>query len=115
MGYSHIPKQYAQPINDFYQTVFNPWLNEHRPCMFAIDHINAKGKVVKRYRHSDVKTPLAKLMELASLGLVTLKKGVSLHDLHRRAGEQTDLAAAQQMQAAKSALFTSFNKPRKRA
>jgi hypothetical protein len=115
MGYSHIPKQYAEPINDFYQALFNPWLNWHRPCMFATDLINAKGKVVKRYHHSDVKTPLAKLVELASLGLVTLKKGVSLHDLYLRACEQTDLAAAQEMQAAKAALFASFNKPRKRA
>lgn len=31
MGYSHIPQKYAKPINAFYQEVFNPWLNLHRP------------------------------------------------------------------------------------
>jgi len=29
MDYSHIPQQYAQPINAFYQNTFNPWLNLH--------------------------------------------------------------------------------------
>ncbi len=35
MGYSHIPQKYAKPINAFYEGVFNPWLNTHRPCLFA--------------------------------------------------------------------------------
>ena len=115
MGYSHIPKQFAQPINAFYETVFNPWLNMHRPCMFATEVLNAKGKIVKRYRHTDVMTPVAKLMELASKGLVTLTKEVSLHALHAKSCAKTDLAAAQEMQVAKTALFASFRKPRKRA
>ena len=32
MGYSHIPQKYAKPINAFYEGVFNPWLNMHRPA-----------------------------------------------------------------------------------
>ena len=48
MGYSHIPQKFAKAINAFYQVVFNPWLNLHRPCMFAIDTVNAQGKVIKR-------------------------------------------------------------------
>ena len=47
----HTPQKYAKPINTFYQEVFNPWLNMHRPCMFASNTVNAKGKVTKRYRH----------------------------------------------------------------
>ena len=43
-GYSHIPQKYAKPINEFYQALFNPWLNLHRPCMFASNTVNAKGK-----------------------------------------------------------------------
>ena len=58
MGYSHIPQQFAKPINAFYHETFNPWLNLHRPCLFATSVTNAKGKIVKRYRHEDVKTPL---------------------------------------------------------
>ena len=54
----HIPKKHAQPINIFYQKYSNPWLNLHRPCMFAASKVRAKGKVVKVYKHADVKTAL---------------------------------------------------------
>ncbi|MEQ1807340.1 MAG: integrase [Burkholderiaceae bacterium] len=109
MGYSHIPQKYAKPINAFYREVFNPWLNLHRPCMFASEQISPKGKVVKRYRHEDVKTPVECLSELCAKGLAQLKEGVTLQDLQTRAKAQTDLAAAQAMQRAKAALFERFN------
>ena len=73
MGYSHIPQRYAKPINAFYQEAFNPWLNLHRPCMFASETISPKGKVIKRCRHEDVRTPLAALNQLCSKGLARLK------------------------------------------
>jgi hypothetical protein len=110
MGYSHIPQRYATPINAFYQEVFNPWLNMHRPCMFATDSLSAKGKIVKRYAHKDVQTPLARLAALSAQGLVTFKPGVTLQALQAKAMEQTDLAAAQAMQRAKAALFALFNR-----
>jgi transposase InsO family protein len=115
MGYSHIPQKYARPINAFYQEVFNPWLNLHRPCMFASEKISPKGKVVKHYRHDDVKTPLECLAQLCEKGLAQLRQGVTLEDLQARAEAQTDLAAAQAMQRAKAALFEMFNKPKLRA
>ena len=110
MGYSHIPRQFADPINRFYASVSNPWLNYHRPCMFATETITTKGKIVKRYGHEDVKTPLEKLAELVAKGLVTLKAGVSLQALQALALAQTDLAAAQAMQKAKADLFASFHR-----
>ena len=109
MGYSHIPQKYAKPINTFYLEMFNPWLNLHRPCMFASETVTAKGKVVKHYRHDDVKTPLERLSELCAKALACLKQGVTLEDLHTRATAHTDLAAAQAMQRAKAALFERFN------
>jgi hypothetical protein len=112
MGYSHIPQKFAKPINAFYQDVFNPWLNMHRPCMFASDAVSPKGKVVKRYRHEDVKTPLAALKQLCEKGLAPLKEGVTLAALQAQADKQTDLAAAQEMQRAKAELFRLFNAPR---
>ena len=115
MGYSHIPQKFAQPINAFYQAVFNPWLNLHRPCMFASDTVNAKGKVVKRYRHEDVKTPLAALKQLCDKGLARLKAGQTLVALQALADAQTDLAAAQEMQRAKATLFELFNARRTRS
>lgn len=115
MGYAHIPKKYAEPINAFYQETFNPWLNFHRPCMYPTEVISAKGKVVKRYKHSDVKTPLECLLLLAPKGLVKLKKGVTLVALQTAARAKTDLAAAQEMQRAKSTLFARFDKKKHRA
>jgi hypothetical protein len=108
MGYSHIPKKYAKPINEFYEKVFNPWLNLHRPCLFASEIVSPKGKVIKRYKHKDVKTPLACLAQLAGKGLVCFKLGITLEQLQAQAHAQTDLAAAQAMQKAKAKLFAMF-------
>ncbi len=112
MGYSHIPQKYATPINVFYVQTFNLWLNLHRPCLFATEVVSDKGKIIKRYRHKDVKTPLACLEILDARGLVKFKKGVTLQALQTQAKAQTDLAAAQQMQNAKADLFELFNKKR---
>ena len=115
MGYEHIPQLFAQPINAFYQETFNPWLNLHRPCLFATLITNAKGKVVKRYKHENVKTPLECLVQLSEKGLVTLKAGTTVAALQAQAKSQTDLAAAQAMQRAKRDLFARFVKPKRQA
>jgi hypothetical protein len=39
------------------------------------------------------------------------QKGITLKDLEVKAGEKTDLQAAQEMQTAKAALFAMFNRP----
>ena len=115
MGYAHIPKEYAQLINIFYQKFFNPWLNLHRPCMFASTKVNDKNKVVKVYKHADIKTPLEALVLLNASGLVKFKTETKLAELLDQAKQQTDLAAAQEMQQAKSNLFASFTKPKQQA
>lgn len=115
MGYSHIPQKYAQPINAFYQKTFNPWLNLHRPCMFATEVVSPRGKIVKHYKHEDVRTPLECLTLLNKQGFVTFKNGITLEALQAQAKEQTDLTAAQEMQRAKSELFASFENTKRRA
>ena len=115
MGYSHIPQKFAQPINVFYQEVFNSWLNLHRPCLFASEVTSEKGKIIKRYRHEDVKTPLECLVLLDKKGLVKFKAGIELAALQAQAKQQTDLAAAQAMQQAKAELFARFNTPKSKA
>ena len=115
MGYEHILKKYAKPINDFYQKYFNPWLNLHRPCMFSTSKVDPKGKIVKVYKYKDVKTPLEALEMLNKLGLVKLKKETAMPDLKNQAMRQTDLAAAQEMQHAKGELFASFRVQKNRA
>jgi transposase InsO family protein len=115
MGYSHIPQKFAKPINEFYQNKFNSWLNLHRPCLFATELISPKGKIVKRYKHENVKTPLECLVLLNEKGLVAFKKDTTLESLLAKAKEQTDLQSAQEMQRAKSELFASFVKPKRQA
>ena len=105
------PKEYASPINQFFRESLNPWLNLHRPCLFATEVLSPKGKVVKRYRHEDVKTPLEKLVQLNENGLVRLQAGVAMEQLQQQAAKQTDLNATLAMQRAKAALFASFNRP----
>jgi hypothetical protein len=99
----------------FYQETFNPWLNLHRPCLFATAVVSPKGKIVKRYKHEDVKTPLECLAQLCEKDLVELNPEVTLQALQAQARSQTDLAATQAMQRAKGHLFDSFDKPKRRA
>jgi hypothetical protein len=94
---------------------FNPRLNLHRPCMFATSKVNDKGKVIKVYKHDDVKTPLEALVLLDKLGLVQFKTETMLVDLLAQAKQQTDLAAAQKMQQTKQELFANFAKQKRRA
>ena len=115
MGYSHIPQHFANRINEFYQGIFNPWLNLHRPCLYATAVVSPKGKVVKRYKHSDTKTPLECLANLCNQEKAVLLPGVTLDGLQAQARSKTDLAAAQEMQKAKHALFASFTKTKNQA
>ena len=115
MGYSHIPRHFAAPINAFYRDTFNPWLNLHRACLFAVDSVDAKGKIKKRYPHNQVKTPLEALTLLAAKGLVQFKPGQRLAALQAQAKVLTDLAAAEAMQRAKLALFAMFAREKQRA
>ena len=78
-------------------------------CMFATEETTPTGKIVKRYKHRDVKTPLECLALLSTKGLVELKRGITLEQLQAQAASQTDLAAAKAMQRAKIALFAMFN------
>lgn len=75
--------------------------------MFTTAVVNAKGKVVKVYKHADVKIPLE--------ALVKFKKQTMLINLLAQAKQQTDLVAAQKMQHAKRELFASFVKQKQRA
>ena len=115
MGYEHIPKKYAKAINHFYQNDFNPWLNLHRPCMFATSKVSPKGKVIKVYKNSDVKTPLEALVLLEKQGLATLRTSATLAHLLAQARLQTDIEAAQKMQREKNKLFESFSQQKRRA
>ena len=115
MGYSHIPRHNARPINVCYQNTFNPWLNLHRPCLLPSVSPTSKGKVVKRYPQKDVMTPLEALAVLAALGRVKFKAGQSLIALQRISLQQTDPRATEAMQRERLSRFASFAKRTRRA
>jgi hypothetical protein len=84
MGYSHIPQYHASAINHFYTAQLNPYLNFHRPCYFAVDQIDAKGKIRKTYPHDQIMTPWDRLQTIPSYSN-HLQPGVTTLLLERQA------------------------------
>ena len=62
-GYAHIPQRHAKRFNTFCLEFLNPFLNFHRPCLFATDVADPKkpGRIKRVYRPQDAMTPLDKL------------------------------------------------------
>ena len=114
MGYSHIPQQHATTINRFYTEQLNPYLNFHRPCYFAVDKVDAKGKIRKTYPHDQIMTPWDRLQCIPKYSTY-LKPGVSTITLQRQANAMSDNDAAMQLQGARKHLFQSINRRSKRA
>lgn len=107
MGYLHIGAEHAPAVQRFYEKHFNPYLNFHRPCGQPEIVLSAKGKRKRVYRQ--YVTPWEKLRSLPDVEDY-LKPGISVAELDRQAGRQSDTAAAEQMQAAKRKLFESFRR-----
>ena len=114
MGYSHIPQKHATAINRFYTEVFNHYLNFHRPYYFAVDKIDAKGKIRKTYPHDQIKTPWDRLQSIPDYQ-IHLKSGITSQRLEHEARAMSDNAAAKQVQQARKLLFQSFNRRSKSA
>lgn len=114
MGYSHIPQHHASTINRFYTEHLNPYLNFHRPCYFAVDHIDAKGKVRKTYPHDQIMTPWDRLQSIPNYS-DHLKPGITIATLERKANAMSDNDAAMQLQQARKRLFQSINRRSKLA
>jgi len=113
-GYAHIAQHFAADMNAFCRDFLNPYVNFHRPCYFARDEIDAKGKICKRYPHDLIMTPFDKLKTLPPL-TVNLRPGTSLDRLQRQAHQMTDNQAAKAMTDARSKLFRSIHRRSKAA
>ena len=107
LGYSHIPAARAASVNDFTQNVLSPYLN-YRPCLFAREHVDAKGKVRKSYPHTEVATPYEKLKSLPNAARY-LKAGISFEQLDAIAYRLSDNDAARQLNVERDKLFKSIN------
>jgi transposase InsO family protein len=107
MGYEYIQAEQAQKIHRFYRETLNVYLNFHRPCGFAREVVDGKGKVRKCY--DTYLTPFEKLKELPRWER-SLRPGVTAADLEHLAGEHSDIEFAKIVQKKKLELFRSFSR-----
>ena len=115
LGYSHIPQRFAALVNAFCREYLNPYVNFHRPCLFAETLIDAKGRSRKRYPYKLMMTPYEKLKSLDATGRY-LKPGITLNQLDQQAAAMSDNEAAQRLNEARTILFkTIFNRSKKAA
>lgn len=114
LGYSHIPQHFAKQVNAFTADTLSPYLNFHRPCHFPTDYTDKKGRIRKRYRYEDMKTPYEKLRSLPQAE-VFFKPGTTLQSLDAIAAECSDNEAAQRLNKARAKLFQLINKSQYRA
>lgn len=106
MGRMHISQPHASAINQFYKAHLNTYLNYHRPCGFACDKIDEKGKIKKVYQ--TYLTPYEALLGHPDASKF-LKEGVTLEKLGVIAHEMSDNTCAIAMQKAKTELFKLFS------
>lgn len=105
-GYEHIPQRHAKRFNTFCVEYLNPFLNFHRPCLFATDVADPKkpGRIKRVYRAKNAMTPLDKLASLPEAATF-LREGMTFEDLHALARALTDVQAAEELNEARNALF----------
>lgn len=105
-GYEHIAKRHAGRFNTFCIEYLNPFLNFHRPCLFATELPDEKkpGRIKRVYRPKDAMTPLDKLSSLTDAAQY-LRSGVTLQELNQFARALTDVQAAEELNEARAALF----------
>lgn len=101
-GYFHIPQRFAQPINVFYTTHLNVYLNYHRPCGFATSTINEKGKEKKIY--DTYQTPYERFRMIPNASHY-LREDVTNEQLETIAKAQSDNDCGKEVQKEKKVLF----------
>ena len=109
LGYAHIPQRFASEVNAFCTEHLNPYVNFHRPCLFAEEIIDTKGRIRKRYPQRLVMTPLEKLARIERVERF-LKPGITLAALQREAARISDNAAAARLNQSRQQLFVSIHK-----
>lgn len=105
MGYNYIQKKNARNINKFLYENMDEYLNFHRPCGFATEYADKKGKIKKKYEI--YMTPYEKLISLPNFEQY-LKPETSRRILETISKRQSDNESAQKMQINKSKLFKNF-------
>jgi hypothetical protein len=111
IGHAPIGAHHAGQLQRFYMADFNPYLNYHRPCGFAMVELSENGKRRRRYRLDDYRTPYEKLVSLNDWESC-LKEGVSAASLEQQALRMSDTECALRMQQRKRKLLDACRSPR---
>ena len=107
IGYGHIDAQHAQAMDRFHQQYMNPYVNFHHPCAVPTLITEATGK--RRRVYLRWATPFELLQEAPNCERL-LRPGVTLAELERFAGKESDTEAALAMQRAKRQLLARIGK-----
>ena len=75
-----------------------------RPCYFAVEEIDAKGKIRKTYPHDQIMTPWERLKTTLAYKNY-LKPGITTESLEHDANALSDNDAARHVQEARKRLF----------
>jgi len=108
MGHNYIDQGEAGKIHAFYARTLNLYLNFHRPCGFATEFVDRRGKIRKRY--DSYLTPFEKLKSLPKAEQY-LRRGVTMEKLETIASAHSDTEYAKRVQREKAKLFRSFAPP----
>ena len=108
LGHAHIPQRWASLLNDVHRRHLNPYVNDHRPCLFPVTVTDKTGKQRKCYPYASLMTPYEKLKSLTD-AKTHLKPGVSFDRLDTIAYRLRDNADAEALQQARRQLFTTID------
>ena len=101
LGHEHIPVRFADDVDAFARGHLSPFVNFHRPSLYATEYVDSKGKVRRKRLRDDVKTPYEKPKSLSG-ATGNLKPSLTFGAFDRIAGAQSDLEAARALNAARS-------------
>ena len=100
----------SSDLNAFDRDYLNPYVNFHRPCLFAETVTDAKGRERKRYPYKLMMTPYEKFKSLP-LAKTFLKPDITFSQLDALATAMSDNEAAERLNKARTTLFkTIFNR-----
>ena len=107
LGYSHIPQRFASLVNAFCRDQLNPYINFHRPCLFAETITDPKGRQRKRYPYKLMMTPYEKLKSLPNAEQF-LKNGITFEQLDAQALAMSDINHEPSHLAARNSIQNHF-------
>jgi hypothetical protein len=106
-GRNYIHPKWAGYINSYNRKYFNIYINYHRPCAFAKNYTDKKGKIRKKY--NQWMTPYEKFKSLENAKQY-LKPKFNFTELDKIAYDKSDNEFAKEMNIEKRKLFRKISK-----